>query len=236
MLTKIITSLIAGLLISVTTFGQEIQPQVQPSPVSSIAGQLEPKQEGVIRIGITTVKTKLRQDAMGQDMAEVTRTRWFSFLAGPTIELIPLNARIPIQINIEARQKDCDLILYSTVSQKTKGSLFGSLVRVVVPILTSAVPAGVGGTTANSIGQSIRNSVQDGAKDAAKNMANQAAANIKANDHVILEFALVTVGPTASPLLSRSLKTKASVDGEDIFSGLIEEAAAAILETAMKKN
>jgi len=236
---RIIIAIITGLLIAAATFGQDIKPDASPTPETTptpqpaAAGQLEPKPEGIIRIGVVTIKTKLPQDTTGQDMAEVIRTRWYSFLDGPTIELIPMEARIPIQINIEAKQKECDYVLYSTVTQKTKGSFFGKFIKVAVPVLTSSIPVGVGGTTTgNSVFQSIKQSVKEGAKEAGKNMANEAASKIKAKDQVTLEFSLVKVD-AAAPTVASLLKAKAVTDGEDIISPLIEKAAGQILESAM---
>jgi hypothetical protein len=237
---RIILAIITGLLMSLAAFGQEIQPEASPSPdptptpeVTAVVTGLEPKQEGIIRIGVVTIKTKFQQETASQDMAEVIRTRWYSYLDGPTIELIPMEARIPLQINIEANKKECDYVLYSTVSQKTKGSFFGKFVKVAVPVLTSSIPVGVGGTTGNSIFQSIKQSVKEGAKEAAKNMANEAATKIKAKDQVTLDFSLVKVNASA-PAMAKSLKVKAAADGEDIISPLIEQAAGQILEVAMK--
>lgn len=222
--------MITLLLLAFTAYGQQTLPQ--ELTVATIV-PLEPKKEGVIRIGVVTIKTQIKQDSAGQDIAELIRTRWYSFLNGPTINLIPLDARIPSQINIEAGQKECDYILYSTVSQKSKGSLFGGFLKVAVPILTSAVPDGNGGGATTSIVQSMRQSVQEGAKNAAKNLANESVSKIKARDEVTLEFNFVKVNATSSTV-TNSLKTKAKTDGEDIFSPLIEKAAEQIAEAAIK--
>lgn len=227
-------ALLAGLLLAFTANAQDATPPPALPALPPVAptAQLEPKKEGSIRIGVVTIKTTIKQDKTGQEMAEVIRNRWYSFLSGPTIELIPIDARIPQQINIEAGQKDCDFVLYSAVGQKTKGSLFGGFIKVAVPVLANAVPVGVGGTVATSTSQSIRNSVQEGAKDAAKNMANQAASKISAKDQVTLDYIFVKVN-SSSPLLVKTLKGKAKADGEDIISPLIEQAAGQIVEAAM---
>ena len=152
---------------------------------------------------------------------------------GPAVEVVPIESRVPAQANIEAGQKQCDYILYSAVSQKAKSSLFGSLIGVAIPVLTSSIPTGVGGSTTSTATNSIKNTVQDGAKNAATNMANQAAASIQAQDQITLEFKCVRVG-APGPLLAGSFKAKAKTDGEDVFSTLIEQASGKILEAALK--
>jgi len=252
---RILITIIGGLLMVCAVSGQTPEPQpTQATPVDITQPQvqvpqqqvpgltptttgmiLEPKKEGSIRIGVVAIKTQLKQDATGQDMAEVIRTRWYSFLGGPTTEIIPLDARIPVQANLEAAKKECDYILYSAVSQKAKGSFLGGFIKVAVPVLANAVPVGVPGGSgmAQSTGQTISNSVQEGAKDAAKNMATSAASKIKASDQVTLDYVFVKVNSTESPL-TKSLKAKAKADGEDIISPLIEQAATQILGVAIK--
>ncbi len=229
---RTIITTITILIAAFAAFGQESQPQ-PAAPQTVPVGQFEAKKEGVIRIGVVTIKTQIKQDVGGQDMAEVIRTRWYSYLSGPTIELIPIAARIPSQVNIEAGQKQCDYILYSAVTQKTKSSLFSVFIKTAVPVLASAVPVGVGNTAAASAAQSMRESVQEGAKNAAKNLANESASKIKAHDEVTLEFSFVKVNAEGAPVIIR-LKATAKNDGDDIFSPLIEKAAEQIAETTFK--
>jgi hypothetical protein len=233
---RISIAIITGLMLVMAAYGQEdSQPSAAPSPdeAANSGSQIEPKKEGAIRIGIVTIKAQLKQDGVDQDVSEAIRTRWYSFLNGPSVEVVPIESRVPAQVNIEAEQKQCDYVLYSAVSQKAKTSLFGSLLGVAVPVLTSAIPAGGGGTAVSGATNSIKNTVQAGAKDAAQNMANQAAATIQAKDQVTLDYKFVKVKAPA-PLVSKSLKAKAKTDGEDVFSTLIEQASGQILEAALK--
>lgn len=225
---KFITVIIFSLLLSFTAFGQDVQPTPMPSPTTAT---IEPKAEGTIRIGVVTVKTQLKQDASGGEASEVFRTRWYSFLDGPTVELIPIEARVPMQINLEAEQKGCDYILYSKITQKMKTGLFSKIVKIAVPVLANSIPVGTGGMGGGSISESIKTSIKEGAKDAAKTMANEAAGKITAKDQVTLEFSLIKVNEK-NPVLAKSLKAKAKSDGEDIFSPLIEQASEMIITQA----
>ena len=58
-----------------------------------------------------------------------------AYLGGPATELIPLTARIPIQIDAEAQVIGCDYVLYSSVTQK-KGGGFGKMFAAAAPIAT----------------------------------------------------------------------------------------------------
>lgn len=222
-----IAAILMSILVAATAAAaQDVQPSPSPSPAPDVTVQTPgTKKPGVIRIGIPNVKSSLKAETGTTEISEAIRTRWVSFLQGPTVELIPIDARSPQQINVEATQKECDFVLYSSVAQRAKTSLFGSLIKVTVPVLVSA-----GGGTA---GGPNTQSTTGGVRDAAGDMATQAAALIKTSDQVILEYNLVKVGGTTS-LLSRSLKAKASSDGQDIFSNLIEQAADQILSVAMK--
>ncbi|MBX3298302.1 MAG: hypothetical protein KF736_02435 [Acidobacteria bacterium] len=220
------------LIMAMSAFAATASGQTYGQPAGA-APVLEPKQPGTIRIGIVQASTKLKQNTMGSEIGEIIRTRWYSYLDGPTIEVIPIESRIALQANIEAQQKDCDYVLYSTFSQKKSGKLLSSVIRIAVPVFANAVP--MGGTLGSMGSSSIRQAVQEGAKDAAKNMANQAAASVKAKDQVVLDFTLVAVSTTSIAAI-KSIKTKAATDGEDVFSSLIEKAATMILETAMPKG
>ena len=230
-------AILTGLILAFNAFAQDDLTQPQPSPEATsvpspditVVPQVEPKKDGTIRIGVVTIKAQLKQNGMDQDVSDVIRTRWYSFLNGPSVEVVPIDSRVPAQANIEAEQKQCDYVLYSAVSQKAKSSIFGSLINVAIPVLTSAIPANEGSIATNS----IKNTIQDGAKDAAKNMANQAASRISAQDQITLEYKFAKVNMSA-PLVAKALKAKAKADGEDVFSTLIEQAAGQILEVALK--
>jgi hypothetical protein len=226
---KSITVIIFSLLLSLAAFGQEVQPSPVPSPET-----VQPKAEGTIRIGVVTVKTQLRQDATGGESSEIFRSRWVSFLDGPTVELVPIEARVPMQINLEAEQKGCDYILYSKITQKMKTGFLSKVVKIAVPVLANSIPVGTGAMS-GSISDSIKNSIKEGGKDAAKNMANEAAGKITAKDQVTLEFSLIKVNEK-NPTLAKSLKAKAKSDGEDIFSPLLEQASEMIITQAFTKN
>ena len=236
---KIIIAILSLILLAATAFGQEQPtptPEETPTPdaatQTSDAPQAEPKKEGVIRIGLVKSKTQLgANNPAGEDAGETVRQLFASFLVGPTIETVPIEARIPAQINVEAEQKGCDFVLYSSLSKKTKTGIFGNLIKVVVPVLTNQIPTS-GNADPNSPDVSTtQQTVTQAGTDIANNLI---AAKTTAKDVITLDFNLVAVNGT-TPTLKNSLKAKAKSDGEDVFSPLIEQAAGEVLQAAMKK-
>ncbi len=216
-----------------TAFGQEQVPTepVAPTQTDSTDVNVQPKPQGTIRIGIVAVKTKLGQDDSGQEASEAIRGQWISYLSGPTVEVVAIEARISVQINIEAEQKGCDFVLYSSLSKKSKLSIFGNLIKVVVPVLTSQIPTSGNADPNNSDVNTTQQTVTQAGTDIANNMI---AAKTVAKDVITLDFNLMAVNG-ATPTLKNSLKAKAKSDGEDVFSPLIEQAAGEVLQAAMKK-
>src|ERR1044072_4517206 len=73
------------------------------------------------KICLVLPKAQLGQGTSGADVAEPVRATLTAYLGGPTTELVPLTARIPIQIDAEAQVMACDYVLYSSVTQKKGG-------------------------------------------------------------------------------------------------------------------
>jgi hypothetical protein len=230
--TKIIIAIFTLILLAASVFGQE-EPTPENAPTSDVttqntdAPQAEPKKEGVIRIGLVKPKTQLGQNNPGEDPNETVRQIFASLLVGPTVETVSIEARIPAQINVEARQKGCDFVLYAGLSKKSKTGIFGSLVNAVVPVLTNQAQT-TGNTDPNN---SDVNATQAGTDFA----ANWIAAKTRAKDEIILDFNLVAVN-AATPKLKNSLKAKANADGEDVLSPLMEKAAEEVLQAAIKNT
>ena len=85
------------------------------------------------KICLVLPKAQLGQGTSGADVAEPVRATLTAYLGGPATELIPLNARIPIQIDAEAQETGCEYVLYSSVTQK-KGGGFGKMLSAAAPI------------------------------------------------------------------------------------------------------
>jgi hypothetical protein len=232
-------AVLAGLILAFTVIGQEEAPPQPPPDVGGYSDSdaatitspvVHQKKPGSVRIGLVTVRTHLKQFATNNDVADAVRAGWYSFLDGPAVEVVYIDSRLPIQINMEAEQQGCDYVIYSTVTQKGRSNVLGTMLTVAVPVAAAAIPINVGSVGASA----IRNSVQYGATNAAKEMATKAAVQVASRDKVTLEYSLVKVDGK-QPMVTKTLKAKAKSDGDDVYSSLIEQASEQILETTLKK-
>lgn len=178
-----------------------------------------PKKAGAIRIGVMMPKTQTTERMPGAQAAEAVRNTFVSFINGPAVEVVALNARLLDQAIEEAKQGQCDYVLISSFSQKKGGGgMFGKALGNVAGSAAGHLPYG--------------NSAGDAAARAAVSTAIYTTAeisgSIKSKDEVGLEYTLQTV-EDARILLTNSDKAKAKQDGEDIITPLIEKAARAIV-------
>jgi len=167
------------------------------------------------------------------------RQTMISYLNGPTVELIQLAARIPVQVDAEAQQSACEYVLYTSVVQKKGGGGFGKLLAAAAPIasVASMMVPGVGGMTGNygaiMAGQAVASAASAAAAQNAQQEAMEAIngaseQNIKKGDEVTLEYQLTKTGVT-EPFATHSSSAKAKAKGEDLLSPLIEQTAIDVL-------
>jgi len=189
---------------------------------------------GATKICLVLPKAQLGQGSSGADVAEPVRATLTAYLSGPATELVPLTARIPVQIDAEAAQVGCAYVLYSAVTQK-KGGGFSKLLGAASP-LAQVMPAmvGMGGSyqaimatqaVATVASTAAAKSAQQEAMEA---LGGAAKSNIKKGDQITLEYRLVKPGVEA-PVAAASTTGKASQNGEDLVSPLIEQAATQVL-------
>ncbi len=189
------------------------------------------KKPGTVRIGIAMPKAQLGQGAQGPSVGEPVRGIIASFLAGPGLETVPLNALLPSQADAEAKEKQCDYVVFSSLTQKKSGGGGFGLLRGAttmgsyVPMMSSAH-----GAAGNVAAASMATSAAVNAQQAAS-----VSSAIKSKSEVTLDFALHTPGSPA-PLVSNSLKAKAKMDGEDVVTPLVEQAATAMVAEIGKKK
>jgi hypothetical protein len=179
-------------------------------------------------------RAQLGQGTSGADVAEPVRATLTAYLGGPAAELIPLTARIPIQIDAEAQVMACDYVLYSSVTQK-KGGGFGKMFAAAAPIATMAGGmAGMGGNYGTMMaGQAVAQvastaAAQSAQQEAMEALGGAAKSNIKKGDQITLEYKLLKSG-VAEPIAAQSAVAKAKETGEDLVSPLIEQTATQVL-------
>lgn len=190
---------------------------------NNTSSTLEPKKEGVVRIGIAGVKTgAIGEGVNAVELAGAIQNTLGQYLKGTKVELVPLEAKLASAVEAEAKEKECDYVLYATVSHKKGGGGFGMFSKVA-PVLGNVVPmAGVGSTAGAVAGQVASTAIYT---------AGSASSNIKPKDELTLDIKLQN-GTTAA--LTKQFKAKAKSAGEDIISPIVEQAATAIVATVGK--
>lgn len=149
------------------------------------------------------------------ETASAVRDLFVSFLSGPSIRPLSLDARLPSQAVLEARQKDCGQVLIVSVSRKRSGgSKVAGVFGKAAETAAWHVPygAGVGGAVASGVaiagGQAISNLASD----------------TRQKDELELDYR-VGAPESVVDVKPQSVKAKAKVDGEDLLTPLVERAA-----------
>ena len=198
---------------------------------------LGPKAKGKIRIGIAPAQAQVGQgNNSGSDYGTPIRNSIVSMMSGPAVEIAALDTHIPIQLQAEAAEKECDFILLSSVTVKHATS--GSFDRFMKMGNAAANFNPMVGMT-RSLGTVL---ASQAAAQAAGMAAQQQAVSqlasfngqIKSKDDVEVDYQLYPTGQ-GQPKLQNSLKAKAKSDGEDVLTPLIEQAATSILTDVTKK-
>ena len=206
------------------------QPVATPAPGQVATTPAPAAAPGTIRVGIVTPKAQLGQGNTGQDVAAPVQQLIMSYMAGPVLELVPLQARVPAQIQAEAQAVGCTHVLYTTVEQKKAKKGLGGLLGAVAPAATLLTGMGAGGDMsaammANTASVVMSQAAAQQAQEQALNTLTQAqAGSVKAKDEISLKYQLQTVSG-AKPMLEETLTAKAEANGQDLLSPLVEQLA-----------
>jgi hypothetical protein len=177
--------------------------------VSSAACAEEGAARGV-RIGLVKPKVQMGSGDTAQ-ASETIRNLLSEYLSGPTIQITQLEARLPDQFEEEARRAGCDYILATEVVHRRGSSGGGVLGKALGNF--GYVPA--------------RDAITSIVLSGAVRTAADVATSVKAKDEMQLEFLLRQPG-AATPVLTKTTKSRARSDGEDLLTPLIEGAATEI--------
>ena len=188
---------------------------------SNVSTEVGAKQPGTIRIGLANVKVGAVGDGItSADLASAIQNSLGEYLKGTKIELVPLSAKLSSAIESEAKQKECDYILYANASHKKGGGGFGGMFGKTI---AQGIGAGLGATgniVANVAAQTVVS-------------ASAMSANVKSKDEVTLEVKMNQPGNQTS-VLTKQAKAKAKSDGEDIISPVVEQIAQAVFNAVGK--
>ncbi len=172
------------------------------------------------RIGIVSPKANLA-DVSGTEAADAVQNTFYELMKSGTVDVVAIEARLPIQVAPEAKQKGIQYILYSTLTQKRSksgGGFFGKMTNRVANTVSRNIPYGSG------TGEQIARDVAAEALITASSLAN----TVKAKDEMTLEYKLVSAVDSKT-LVSNSIKETAKENGEDIVTKMIETAANEVL-------
>jgi hypothetical protein len=188
-----------------------------------------------VRIGIVLPKAQLGQGNTGQDVANPVRQLITSYMAGPVLTLVPLEARIPAQISAEARAQNCTHILYTAVEQKKGGRGMGGFMSKMAPVAGALPGVGALGGSAAAMAAGVATQVitQQAQQEAMDSLTQAQAGSVKARDEIGLHYQLVTVSG-AKPVLEDTLTAKAKEDGEDLLTPLVEQLATIAVTAALE--
>jgi len=197
----------------------------QASSSDSSSSSVGAKKQGTVRIGLATVKTGAVGDGVNAaDLSAAIQSTLMQYLKVPDVEVVTLDARLSSAIESEAKQKECDYVLYINASHKKGGGGgFGMFSSVIAPAIGRTGIGHTGSTIGNVAGQVATQTIVS---------AGNASANIKSKDELTLDVKLQQIGGAAA--LAKQFKKKASSNGEDIISPVIEQAATAIVDTVGK--
>lgn len=195
------------------------------APTATSATTLGPKKPGTIRVGIAQPKAQLGQGNSGNNVAEPIRAMIVNYLSGPMIEVTPLVSMLATQLDAEAKQKDCDYIVYSSMTMTQSSGGFG-LLKKAAPMANMIPMVAVTRGIAGAAGAAAAGTAMSGAGGVAN--------TVKAKSEVKFEYQLMAQG-NATPLIANALTAKAHSDGEDVITPLIEKADEAILAAVTRK-
>ena len=196
-----------------------------PLPAALLVAALLPLGDTTrICLGPTTVEKAVGSSATA---ASAVREAFASFLAGPTIGVTPLNAKLESQAREEAHQASCRyLLLTSMKHQQKRGS---GLMRRMAGSAAQQGAWAVGASAGSVAGRVAAGAAYGAAGTAAYDYAT----SVRTKDEMTLAFRLEDAG--GAVLAERSDKRKAESDGEDLLGPLAQQQSEAIA-TAVGKG
>jgi hypothetical protein len=186
---------------------------VLSSGAEALAG--EPAPPACIAIVLPSVRGV---EGNATEFGSALRDLLTSFLSGPSLQVMALQARVEAQALQEARQRDCPQVLVASLTRKRGSGLLGRALGQAAQTAAGHIPLG---SSAGSV--LARGAVAGGAQ-----ALGVVTASTRAKDELQLEYRLASLaGPDRIP--PSTAKAKACVDGEDVLTPLVERAAGAIV-------
>lgn len=161
-------------------------------------------------------------------LVDAVREAFTGFLTGPTLSVVPLQAKLMSQVRQEAKRASCPYLLLTTVEHKRKqgGSLLGRAAGGA--IYHGAWRAG------SAIGSGVGSVAATAAAGAAGAAATDLAQSVRTKDEMSLTYRLEA--PDGKALVEKKTKRKAASEGEDLLTPQVEQASSAIAEAVSKHS
>jgi hypothetical protein len=207
-LAGMLTRVLAGVLTSVPAFS-----------VFAAAPAVAATDEHPVRICLAPPSAQMPGVHAEQAMTAV-RESFVGFLTGPTLSAEPLTARLASQARVEAKQKNCTHVLFTTVTQERKTKSDGLLGRIAA----GAVQSGASQVAMNTGSAGTRVLASATAGGAANTYI---ASTVRTSDKLTLTSRLE--GADGNVLMQKKEARKATSDGEDMLTPLVERAAESIV-------
>jgi hypothetical protein len=151
-------------------------------------------------------------------VATSVRSIFESYLTGPSLQSVMLDAKLASQASQEAKQKECPRILTVTINRKagsTGPSKAGTIARAA-------------GTTAAYIPiPSVGGAVAAGAAEGGAVAVSDLAYRTHAKDEITMTYKIVTADG-ATVMAPKTESAKAKSNGEDLLTPLIAKASEAV--------
>lgn len=193
----------------------------QMPPLIGMEAPLPAKKTGMIRIGIAKPLMKLADTkndySAPLQLSASVRDTLVDLLKADNVEAIRLSTDAP---EFEAKQKECDYILYANVTQKRGGGMFAKILALGAISAVGGMVPGVGGMIASQ---------------AASIAINQTMSNVaKVKDEFTFEY---KVSDMNGGLLSQATtKQKVKQDGEDVLTPQIQQASRSVMTAITTKK
>jgi hypothetical protein len=186
------------------------------SPVQTRAGagpRQSPPSSGATCIALPLPSLR-GAEGSSTEVATSVRDLVSTYLTGPSLRTVALDARLTDQAIEEARQKTCGSLLTITLTRKrSSGGGFGRVLGEAAGAAAWQLPYGANATA----------SVARRAAIAGSTAVSSMASNTRAKDELQLEYRLMSDAQTV--LRDGKDAAKAKADGEDLLTPLVERMA-----------
>ncbi|HKP16504.1 MAG TPA: hypothetical protein VJT85_10565 [Gemmatimonadaceae bacterium] len=161
------------------------------------------------------------------DGATAVRESLASYLTGPTLAVAPLTAKLSSQAREEAKQASCRYVVFTSMKLERGKSGGGFLGKMIGGAVESSAWE-LRGAAKSTAGRVVANAAVSAAAEAARGLAS----NVKTKDELTLDWRLETLD--GGVVAKNGSKAKASSDGQDLLTPMVERAAEAIAGAATR--